>query len=390
MLPRIATRLLVVLPLVTLACLNGESAGPGKLALECQRGVYTNPVKVPECLDALQFISLDDRRSAEGMLGEAAALRDSLRADTAIANFYKAAEMTRALQHVSDFYGQGLFTDSARFHRMLDHVAVTMEYASGNSGQWISGPGGTSVPARTPWLAWQFYPNLGFYFQPVNTMQILEYLLPRSTTPTDSIVQIADHLYRYALWRTVEGRRFPVWEYQFTWNSGGVVAAAPWISGMAQGLAVSLFSEAYQRTGDPIWRARTYEVLNSFYVSWDRGGVLLPDTTHGYWWEEFHPTVQVWNGSAWALLSLGYMENVMGDPEVKRLYDRGIEALKYYTPLYDTGSWTLYSRTQGYNSIAYNALCVQIMDEFYAQNGDSWFKTIADRWRSYVPPPGVK
>lgn len=386
MLSGTAKRWRVVPTLVTLACLRGESAGPQVPLSECQRGVYTNPMMVPACLESRRSIAADDRRTAEGLLSEMVALRDSLSSDTAIAAFNKAAEATRSLQHVSDFYGQELFTDSARFHRILDHVAVTAEYVRGN----MLYASGRALPTRTPWLTWQFYPNLGIYFQPVNTMQFLQYLLPRSTTPTDSIVQMSEHLYRYALWRNADGRRFPVWEYDFNWNSGGVVVAAPWISGMAQGLALSLFSEAHKRTSDPVWRDRTYEVLNSFYVSWDRGGVLLPDTAHGYWWEEYHPTVQVWNGSAWALLSLGYMSDVMGDPEVKRLYDRGIDALKYYTPFYDTGSWTLYSRTQGYNSIAYNTLCVRIMDEFYAQNGDLWFKTIADRWRAYVPPPGVK
>jgi hypothetical protein len=376
-----------LLTVASVACRSTDSSAPIILTPPCEQGIYAAPLAVPACLEATNIITPSDRQAAAQVLMTAATLDDSLRADTGIQSFNKASELTRALQHVSDFYGRRLFDDSARFHRMIDHVAVTVEYVRGTTIRWVNG---RAFPQRTPWLSWQFYPNVGFFFQPVNTMQFLEYLLPRASSPTDSIVQTAEHMYDYAMWRDAGGRPFPVWEYDFTWTSGGVTADAPWISGMAQGLALALFSEAYLRTGRPVWRARTYEVLNSFYVPWDRGGVLLPDTSRGYWWEEFHPTVQVWNGSAWALLGLGYMRSVMHDPEVDRLYQRGVDALKYYTPFYDTGSWTLYSRTQGYNSVAYHNLCIRIMDEFYLQNGDPWFKEVADRWRSYVPPPGVK
>jgi len=119
-------------------------------------------------------------------------------------------------------------------------------------------------------------------------------------------------------------------------------------------------------------------------------GVLLPDTTHGYWWEQFNPIVQVWNGSAQAVVGIGYFYRVTHDLEVKRLFDRGIEALKYYTPYYDTGRWTLYSRTHGYNSIAYHRGSVEILEALYSLSGDIWFKATADRWRGYAAPPGVQ
>jgi hypothetical protein len=315
----------------------------------------------------------------------AIALRDSFRTDTAYPSFVHAAQIGVGLQHLSDFYGNALFTDSARFHRMLDHLAVSMELARGT----LSDDGGLMFPIRTPWLSWHLYPGLGVYFQPVNTMQEVEWLIPRASTPDDSILEMSERLYHYALWRTADGRRFPVWEYEFPWSSGGVAVAPPWISGMAQGLGLALFAEAYRRTTNPIWRARTYEVLNAMYVPWGDGGVLLPDTSHGYWWEEYHPTVQVWNGSALALLDVGYAAQVIQDPEIDRLFARGIDALKYYTPLYDTGTWTRYSRMDGYNTVSYHHFCIEIMDAFYVRTGDPWFKTVADRWRTYVPPPGV-
>ncbi len=354
--------------------------------VDCRYGRITPSQDVPTCLHSQSVISQADRESAAHTIAGVFSLRDSFATDTSQAAFNKAAELTRALQHVADFYSRREFNDSARFHRMMDHLLVTKEYVRGTTIRYI---GGRAWPAATPWLSWQYYANNGIYFQPVNTIQLVVYIIPHLYPSTDSILQMAEPIYRYALWRQSAGRHFPVWEYDFPWNSGGVSVQAPWTSGMAQGMALDLFTEAYHRTGNPIWRNRAYQVLNSFLVSWNDGGVLLPDTSHGYWWEEYHPTVQVWNGSVIALISVGYFAKVMGDSAAQRMFDSGVQAVKFYTPFYDTGTWTLYSRTQGYNSIAYHGLCVRLMDQLYVMTSDPYFKTVADRWRAYVPPPGV-
>lgn len=372
------------LPFVRLLILGllGCLAPIPPVLLDCKSGSLTPPGLIPGCLATAGTLGASDRARADSLIAVATALRDSLsKVDAGGAH-----EITGALQHLGDFYGNGAFADSGRFDRMLDHLAVTLEHARGALVDY----NGRMFPLRTPWLSWHDYPDIGIYFQPVNTMQEVEWLMPRPDASDDSVVAMSERLYQYALWREADGRRFPVWEYEFPWTSGGVAVKAPWISGLAEGLGLALFADAYRRTNDPVWRTRTYEILNAMYVPWQDGGVLLPDTSHGYWWEEYHPTVQVWNGSAWALLGVGYAAQVTGDPEISRLFSRGIDALKYYTPLYDTGTWTLYSRTQGYNTVAYHTLCIDIMDAFYARTGDPWFKTVADRWRSYVPPPGVQ
>ncbi|HJQ66158.1 MAG TPA: D-glucuronyl C5-epimerase family protein [Gemmatimonadales bacterium] len=319
------------------------------------------------------------------MFARAARTRDSLSAQSGPTDFGNAAYLTRALAIIGEFYSRGLLDDSARFHRMTDHVSVTLEQVDGTL-PYVNGHG---FPITTPYLAWKLYTNVGVFFQPVETSQLVEFVLPRQSAPTDSVVQISEHLYRYALWRTHRGQRYPVWEYEFPWSSGGVSVTAPWLSGMAQSTILMVFADSYRRTGDNEWRQRAFEVFRSLYVPWDEGGVLLPDTLHGYWWEEYHPIVQVWNGAAQALLGVGYFYSVTNDPEVKRVYDRGIEAMKYYTPLFDTGQWTLYSRTQGLNTVYYHNVCIQLMDALYSQSGDAWFKQVADRWRSYTPPPGI-
>jgi len=353
----------------------------------CRSRWLLDPKGISDCLYRKGILSLADRDSADVVFHSISRLQDSLTKDLSNASFERAAELSRALAHISDFYARNLFADSARFHRMLDHVLVTAEHARGTIRKT---PDDRLWPATTPYLSWVVYPGLGIYFQPVTTTHAIAYLIPRENANTDSVLAFAEHAYRYALWRKRQGLRFPVWEHEYTLNSGTIVNDAPWISGQSQGGMLALFAEAYARTHSQVWHDRAFEVLNSFRVNWDSGGVLLADTVHGYWWEQFNPIVRVWNGSAQAVIGIGYLYRVTQDVEVKRLFDRGIEALKYYTPSYDTGSWTLYSRTHGYNSVAYHQGSVAILDALYSLSGDTWFKATADRWRGYVAPPGVK
>jgi hypothetical protein len=369
-------------PVLALACLQDPD-----LPAVCRLTQDVQPGLVPACLNANSVISAADKDNASGVLSTATRVRDSLLQDSAYASLTAVSEMDRALQDIVTFYSRGLFGDSARFHRLLDHLSVTLDDVRGTNIVWING---RAAPAATPYLIWVRYPNVGLFFQPVSTVQSVAYSGPQPWVSTDTMLKMGEYLYRYALWRTGGGLRFPVWEYEFPFNSGGVLNEPPWISGLAQGYAMILFGENYRRTGDAMWKERAYQVLNSFLVSWDHSGVLLPDTSHGYWWEEFNPEVRIWNGAAQNVMAIGFLWKDTGDPNVGRMFNRGIEAIKFNTWRYDTGSWTLYSLTQGYNTIAYHIGCYQILDRLYALSGDPWFQALSNRWKAYAPPPGVQ
>ena len=382
----LGARLLVACFVVT-ACDNNPLGTLTTLPVECQFGHLTDDTTAVTCLRLREAISAADRDKALGVFATATTLEDSLAATNATGDFDRAADLIRALAQIGDFYSRDLFPDSVRFHRMMDRVAITIDNGRGNLPSDTSG---AAYPPRTPYLVWHPYAGLGLFFQPVETAQLAVYVLPRSNFSTDSLLQIAQHLYAYALWRNEGGRRYPVWEYEFDWTSGGVSVRGPWVSGLAEATAMMVFTEMYRRTADPLWRARALETLNALRVPWDRGGVLLPDTTHGYWWEGFHPVVQPWNEAAEALVAVAYLYNVTLDPAVLMMYQKGATALKYYTPFFDTGSWTLYSRTQGYNVTFYHNVCIDRLDGLYVLTGDPWYKAVADRWRTYTPPPGIQ
>ena len=359
-----------------------RASDPLGLPAECASGRTITIEFVAPCLYGERAITLADKDSSQRVFAAARQLLDSLSEDTA-----KVSELSRALNDVTSFFSRQLLTDSARYHRMIDHVLVTMDDVRGTGITWING---RAAPERTPFLIWVPYPNTGLFFQPVSSVQSVLYLGPNPWVSSDTLLQLGEQLYRYALWREADGLSFPVWEYEFPFTSGGVSNSAPWRSALAQAYAIILFAENYRRTSDPKWKQRAYQVLNSLRVSWDDGGALLPDTTHGYWWEEFNPIVRIWNGAAQVVMAVGFLWQDTGDPEVKRMFDRGVEAIKYNTWHYDTGSWTLYSRTQGYNTVGYHIGCYQILDQLYTLSGDVWFKNLADKWRAYTPPPGVR
>ncbi|HET8650643.1 MAG TPA: D-glucuronyl C5-epimerase family protein, partial [Gemmatimonadales bacterium] len=248
------------------ACSSDLPQAPSStLTATCTQHDLTDPRSVPECLLGRRTISQDDHDSAIALLTRARAMADSFRALGGTgAEFDNAARIDRALGLITSFQQRDLFTDSARFHRILDAVSVAMEVSSGSALV----QGGVIRPATTPHLLWYSYPGLGAFFQPVTTAQTVANLVPKTTVTNDSMLAVGQALYDYAIWREADGLRFPVWEYEFTWTSGGITNDAPWTSGMAQGLVMSIFADCYQRTGNPIWKDRAYEVLNSFKVNW--------------------------------------------------------------------------------------------------------------------------
>lgn len=379
------SRYFVLFALVTIAC-DGGPQSPFDVGEECAPVASNNLSEIPACLERAGIIAEGDRVHADSVFTDALRVRDSVAESDRADAFTAASSITTAAQHVTDFYARGLFDDSTRFNRMVDHIAITIDYVT---GQGVTLPSSNFAPVSTPYLIAHVYPGIGVFIQPVSTIQTVTSILSRPEVSTDSVVAVANAIYRNAIWHESPLGRIPIWEYQFTATTGSVTLLPPWRSGMAQGLALVLFTDAWQRTGDEQWKARAFDVFRSMQVAYNDGGVRLDDTTHGFWWLEYHPTVMVWNGAVQALAGIVYFAYATQDPVALEAAARGIEAVKYYTPAYDPGFWTYYSRTQGLNTRFYHNFHIQLCDKLYEITGDPWFKETADRWRNYTPPPGV-
>ena len=378
--------LLALLMLLLAACGGERATSPGFPA-GCEPGASLPGAAVPRCMYERGLIDAPTRAEADSIIASALAYADTLRATGTADAVFRSGELARAVLHVSQLYSRADLFDSSRFNRMVDHVAVTEEYERGTIARDPSN--GRYYPSRTPYLTWVYYSGLGIYFNPVNTIQRMTFNFPAAYVKTDSLRLMADAMTRYAIDHGSDGRRLPIWEFAFDWNSGGVTTPAPWKSAMAQGNMLMVYTELWRRTGEPHWKSLAYDTYESFITPWDDGGVWVADTSRGYWWDEYHPQVRIFNGSTVATLNLGFFAETMNDADALRRYARGLDAIRANLSTYDTGSWTLYSWTQGFASRYYHAWHVELVDTLFARTGDPVFEATANRWRAYTPPSGV-
>jgi hypothetical protein len=365
----------------------------------CADGPAFDPIALTGCLAQTGIVPRQQADSATVVIRRAIALRDSLLALSDTVSMRRAGYLTKAMQTLSDLHRRGALAtidDSARVNRIRDRIAVTIEYASGR----LSPQSGRYWPAQTPGLSWHFYnssPDAGFFFQPVETIQSVLWITPNPSTNLDTLTSRGEAIWRYAVWHTATtGARFPRWEYYLDYSLYGFTMDGPWVSGMAQGNALMLFSELYRRTQSPLWRDRAVDTFRSFTTTWDDGGVLLPPDSpddQSIWWEEAHPSLRIWNGSVQALIAVGVYAHALDDGYVETLYQRGITTLVQRTTVgsvYDTGAWTRYCQYGPMNSQFYHNFQIQLADRLAAQSGSTNIKRIADRWRSYPVPPGTR
>ncbi|MEO8620753.1 MAG: D-glucuronyl C5-epimerase family protein [bacterium] len=297
--------------------------------------------------------------------------------------------LTRAIRSLDDFYARGVL-DSVRFDRTIDRIAATMEYAKGSIGH--QGPS-FLLPRRTPNLIW-YEPQTtgGIYFQPASTLFETGLYFSGSTLPLDSVTRTAEAVWRYATFTegtgASAGKRFPLWLYDFFWNGAGVPVTAPWKSGLAQGLALSVFTNLYVRTKDTLWLSRARQTALSMAVPWHEGGVLLVDA-QGAWWEEYAPVTRIWNGNVFALLAVAdYIKVNPSDTAMAALYPKGLSAARHYALEYDTGTWLRYSRNEAAINEGYRGIYVTLAHRLWLQTGDPLWDQLATKWNTYTNPAG--
>lgn len=363
------------------------------LASRCPRDGSVAPDRVPACLLVERTVDSATARELANALTsvEASARRLHARGDS-----LHAIVLDSAIQRTANFFREGILDDSARVHRLVDHLLVSDQFASGE----LSPIGPRYYSPTTPHIAWHYYrwTGAGIFPHVLETMQALGSVTPDSlTAPTDSLAAAAGAIWRYAIWHQADGRRYPVWEYLFkneladpTGSGYRHMLYPPWRSSMPQGDALRLFSILYARTRQPIWAERARAVLVSFDVPWHSGGVRLDDTTNGYWYEEALPEAMIWNGSMQALIDVGvYAKTFPDDSLGARLWRRGLDAAYRFTPDYDTGSWLRYSRVQGNVAAHYRNFCVALALALSRLTNDSTtWKGYARRWARYPIPDG--
>jgi D-glucuronyl C5-epimerase C-terminus len=142
-------------------------------------------------------------------------------------------------------------------------------------------------------------------------------------------------------WLVRHQERDGSWVYRFDYDSPGlgVSMRSPWISGLAQGQALSVLARAWRITRDERYRAAGRAALVPLEKPVAQGGVMRKWRGH-VWFEEYpvlgQPTM-VLNGFLYTLIGLHDWATAAGDERARDLWTKGEESAAALIDLFDLG-----------------------------------------------------
>lgn len=136
------------------------------------------------------------------------------------------------------------------------------------------------------------------------------------------------------------------------------VMRPPWYSGMAQGIALSLFTRLYEQTADAKWLKLADATFASFTAQRTHSApwVAFVDESGYLWLEEYakDPPMRVLNGHNFAVFGIWDYARVTGSPRAATLYDAAATTTAHYIGQF---------RRPGHPSVY--SLRIQVPDEKY-------------------------
>lgn len=216
-------------------------------------------------------------------------------------------------------------------------------------------------------------PNV-LYYNPVTTgeyalSQYALYLL--GTQDSSRFLQSADHL--ISLMGEDGAFRYPI-----EWKSNGNDWKPGWVSGLAQGRALSVFARAWALTADQRYTAAGKSALAFMLIPTSEGGTrgnladLDPSLSNQTTFEEMtcHPTCTILNGYLFALVGLYDWATITNDSSAQKAYDlRHVIADQEPLP-----------------SPSYHMFHIVLADALYAITASPDFGKWRDTWEQEVNP----
>ncbi|MDQ6779851.1 MAG: D-glucuronyl C5-epimerase family protein [Candidatus Eremiobacteraeota bacterium] len=177
--------------------------------------------------------------------------------------------------------------------------------------------------------------------------------------------------------------------YDFPYPHYG--AKAGWISGMAQGEALSLLVRAYDATANTRYLSAAIGAATPFQHLLESGGAVWRSASGDAVLEEvaIEPPSHILNGHIFALWGLWDLMKVHAEPWVHELHEAALLTLRRRLPDYDSGFWSYYSALasrRGFRNLAvlkYHAFHIAQLRVTAAMTGDPYYREVADRWRNY-------
>jgi hypothetical protein len=367
---------------LTILAACGETPVEPSFAPDCVRPSSLTVEQMVGCLNEAEQLSDDDLYIALAEIASARRVADSLEHTGIYDDLLRGRFVLRALQHVADLYDEGAIRDSARMHRLLDHVVVSADFVRGNLVQDVDG---YWLTLRTPGIAWSYLSNVGIYPEPAGSVTRVLGPGPESSAPPLALLEpLGEALWAYAVPLSPENDA-PVWELYYPWISCTVLLLPPRRSAAVQAGALRVFTELARRTGDPRWTGRAGAVLESFRTPWDDGGVRV-EGWKGAWWEEADPRAGSWGTAAGAAVAVWDFAELRGSAEA--LAAEGVLAARVAAPNFDDGIWTRDCIGGGYQDRDGHQLYIRLAYALFERTGDAFWSDLGRRWAALVPPPG--
>ena len=180
-----------------------------------------------------------------------------------------------------------------------------------------------------------------------------------------------------------------VWYYQL--KSSFYNLNKPWISGMAQGEALSVSLRAHQLTGNKAYYEIAQKIYNIFSVPVDDGGVIANFPDGSKLIEEYptRPPSCVLNGFILSLFGIYDYWRVTKENTSLELFNCCVNSIKKNLKNYDTNYWTLYDlwKPSRLTSRYYHSLHIILLTKLYDLTNESIFLTTSLKWKKYLKNP---
>ncbi|HID95731.1 MAG TPA: hypothetical protein EYP53_06715 [Candidatus Latescibacteria bacterium] len=183
------------------------------------------------------------------------------------------------------------------------------------------------------------------------------------------------------------GKKVGVWIYDYEDTYSG--ASPPWISGMAQGQAISVLLRAHALVNDERYLEAACLAFEPFQIDLREGGVRSFDFGGLIFFEETpsDPPCHVLNGFIYSIIGIRELYDHTGDRTALALFNQAITTLERVLPLYDLGFWSSYDLpSRGFKnpaSLWYHDVHIVLLDVLFEMTGKPIFASYSWRWRQY-------
>jgi hypothetical protein len=250
---------------------------------------------------------------------------------------------------------------------------------------WFAASGPPSPLARVSVpgdpLVYAYYPGHGLQLQPLfNWTKVNSYWLAKDYAGMQALI---DELAPLAV-RQPGG--WVSWEYTFDYPG----SRAPWLSGMAQGVAIQALARGWQATRNERDLALARRALPGLGRRLAAGGLLV-ESPRGRWWPLYteQPSLRVLNGDLQAVISLYDYAAITESAQALAWAQDGARTAAAVLPKYDTGAWSRYHRSREAD-LGYHDLVTLQLRQLALKSGDPRFRAYADRFAAYrVTPPVI-